>query len=305
MNLHLVTAVCALIWAVAGHWVDLGAVSAPLFIVVAASIGMLHGALDAVLLLRGGPAPRGALGLRRYALICAASAGVLALWPHAAVPVLLVVSALHFGASAGSGERPGPSAAALRLACGGAAIAAPMVLRADELQALLASMPLLFSPAGWMVWQALAAAWLLSAAWAVAWAARRLWRQPHERSAWRLLREIALVLFVNALLPPLLAFALYFGLVHSLGYWRAVRAWRRSAPLLPMGAVGWRLSAAAAGSFALSLAGCAALAWHVRAASLGDWVSVLLIGIAAVTVAHAALVERHAAALFGDQAPAA
>ena len=156
-----------------------------------------------------------------------------------------------------------------------------------------------------MVWQALAGIWLLAAAWTATWAGRRLWRQPRDGHAWRVLREIALVLFVNALLPPLLAFALYFGLVHSLGYWRAVRAWRRSAPLLPTGAAGARLSAAAAGSFALSLAGCAGLAWHFRAASLGDWVSVLLIGIAAVTVAHAALVERHAAALFGSPAPPA
>ncbi len=302
MNLHLAAALCALALAAAGQWIDLASVSGLLFVAVAISVGMSHGALDAVILMRADSSPgvkRGARGLRSYALICVICAAALSWWPQAAVPLLLLVSALHFGAQTDTGVSRGFGAVALRLACGGAAIAAPMLLRTDELAALLGSMPLLFSQGGLLVWQVLAAAWLLALTYAAGWAARRLWRQPRDRCAWQILREIALVLFVNALLPPLLAFAVYFGLVHSLGYWHAVQAWRRADPGGRPHAAARRASCAAAASFALALAGCAALAWHFRAASLGDWVSVLLIGIAAVTVAHAALVERHAHALFG------
>jgi beta-carotene 15,15'-dioxygenase len=177
-----------------------------LFIVLSLTLGMGHGALDTALLLgQFKPATKALVYAALYLLLVILAAWLLSMSLAWALLILLAMSVWHFG------EIYAPYTA-LRLAVGGASVMAPMLLHSEAMAALL---PVLVgNDAAWVgtAWRALAWLWAAGALTALQWRKGDS-RQPGslEQRAWM---EIVIVIVLFAVLTPLLAFALYFGLYH-------------------------------------------------------------------------------------------
>lgn len=194
-------------WPTVGWWV---------FVVLSLSLGMGHGALDAVLLLaQFVPKSKALLVSAGYFLLVLLTAWLLSWSPGWALLALIAMSLWHFGEL--------QSDPVSRMAVGGASVMAPMFVANNQLAALIE--PVLQGDrfAAWLVWYWLAISWcVLVIAWLAFWlfhwagqqqASSRLhvnWRHPQMRA----LLEIACVMGLYAIFSPLLAFALYFGLYH-------------------------------------------------------------------------------------------
>jgi beta-carotene 15,15'-dioxygenase len=186
-----------------------------LFIVLSLTLGMGHGALDTALLLgQFKPASKALAYAALYLLLAILAAWLLSMSLAWALLVLLAMSVWHFG------ETYAPQTA-LRLAAGGASVMAPMLLDSEAMAALL---PVLVgNDAAWVgtAWRALA--WL----WAAGTLTALLWRKGGDRQPGSLQQraciEIVIVIVLFAVLTPLLAFALYFGLYHCTSHILRVR----------------------------------------------------------------------------------
>lgn len=187
----------------AGWWI---------FVVISLTVGFAHGALDVVLLARESTRPLVfALAVLVYLLATLAIAAVLVVSGWLVLPVLLGLTAWHFGEPYGRWASGDWRA---RLVVGGAAAMLPALVSPVALQALLH--PLFGAQAtdAWLFWQLAAFAWLAASI-----AALLAWRKQPRWSA--MATEICAVLVLNVLLSPLLAFALYFGPYHAVDHiWR-------------------------------------------------------------------------------------
>lgn len=183
-----------------------------LFAALALSVGMLHGALDALLLLREfNVQQKSRAQLFKMVFLYLSSAvaigAVLAQSVPLALMALLAMSIWHFGEPYG---RWPSSQWAVRLVVGGASVMLPVLLSPVAMQAL---MELLFGEQAsliWLLWQSFAWAWLAFSGVQLL----LMWRSKTTgvRNA---LMEVAALAAINALLSPLTAFALYFGVYHS------------------------------------------------------------------------------------------
>ena len=236
-----------------------------LFIGLSLTAGFLHGALDVVLLAREFPQ----MGQR--ALMAALYAGAVLLlglvlgqslaW---ALFVLIAMSAWHFGEPYG---RWGQYNLLLRAVVGGASIMLPMLVSPNAMHSIIA---LLAYEDPDLVWLAF---------------------EKFEGTS-ALLTEVAAVLTLNILLSPLMAFALYFGVYHSMSHIGRVATVQRShmAGLLQRPAV---LAAFASTATLLGL-----LWWYLQGVGVSqqpDYSSVLrwlVVALAAVTLPHLILVSR-------------
>ncbi len=194
-------------WPTVGWWV---------FVVLTLSLGMGHGALDAVLLLAQFVPKSKALRISAGYFLLVLLTGWLLSWSLGwALLALIAMSLWHFGEL--------QSDPVSRIAVGGASVMAPMFVANNQLAALIE--PVLQGDhfAAWLVWYWLAISWcVLVVAWLAFWlfhwagqqqASSRLhvnWRHPQMRA----LLEIVCVMGLYAIFSPLLAFALYFGLYH-------------------------------------------------------------------------------------------
>ncbi len=273
-----------------------------LFIALSLTLGMGHGALDAVLILaQFKPYSNVATYALLYLLLVIGCGALLALSPAWALLALLAMSVWHFG------ELYHPSLAN-RLVVGGASVMAPMLLSSAALSNVL--QPLLGTgyAAAWMVWQWLAVVWAGSAVAWLLWAgARQLsgrgvrlaGAMGYDDATTRITLELAAVLVLNALLSPLMAFAVYFGLWHSISHIvRVMRAMARHSSIDKLSSkllvsalvltglvtaallwVLWRWLPAGQGVGGLNALGAQAL-----------WVQWLVVALAAVTLPHMLLV---------------
>ena len=199
----------------------------PIFLILVLGIGFLHGALDTVLLARTAWPVPWALA---YLLAVLALLYAFSLSAGVALLLLIGMSLWHFGQGAAllsdtnvASMQQVALRAALRVAQGGASVMLPALLSGAQLQALLQA----FLPAEaawvWQVWQACAWLWAavaLGIVWRSAGAIQSVSGKSYSLLA--LIFEIACLTLLNAALSPLLAFALYFGLVHSLMHIRSV-----------------------------------------------------------------------------------
>lgn len=248
--------------------------------ILAAVLGMPHGALDPLIARR--------LGLWRTPLTFAAfnlayvgvAAAVVALWLVAPVPSLiafLLISAAHFG-SDWNRERP----LALRLLTGAALLSLPSLRDQDAVADLYITLAGDGAGAVAAAQAALGPVLLVGLAVAAVIAARRA---PHE--AFELLGAAALAL----LAPPLMFFIVYFCALHSARHlregFREENGHGRRLTLLVVAAYTLAPLALAA-AFLVGTAGTAALDEQL--------LRVVFIGLAALTVPHMALVT------LGDRA---
>ena len=178
--------------------------------------GFLHGALDAVILLRQIRPPGRALLWALAYLVAVVLLG-LAFAPKAgaALILLLLLSVWHFGEPFDEPVKTphvktALSRASSRIVLGGAPVLLPALTSASQLNSPSISWIHLTTPWVWPAWAALAWMWLaVLIAWTIVYA-RKNW--PVARFT---LAEVAALAALNLLLTPLMAFALYFGLYHA------------------------------------------------------------------------------------------
>ena len=193
----------------AGLWTLLG---------LSLSSGLVHGALDAQLLLQRFATRTRSLamaGLYLLAVILTGAALVSA--PSLALLLLVLMSVWHFGEAYQRWPNGSPTQALLtRLVVGGAPVALLLwsVWDASALSGLH-----WLAAAATRALQAMAATWLgLTVVWAALCGLPR-WRA--YRHAWT---ELAAAVLLNLTLSPLMAFALYFGIYHApVHVWRVLR----------------------------------------------------------------------------------
>jgi beta-carotene 15,15'-dioxygenase len=276
------------------RWVDQGipGLGLWLFIGLSLTVGMGHGALDVVLMLaQFKPYRNVAAYALAYLLLVVGCGALLAMSTGWALLALLAMSVWHFG------ELYRPSLAN-RLVVGGASVMAPMLLSHTALAAVLKPALGIDYSATWLVWYWLAIAWAVgAAAWVVWVGVQRLDR--HDEATTRAALELAAVLALNAVLSPLMAFAVYFGLWHSLAH--IARVLRAMAKHSSRAKVSLKRLA-----FVMVLTGLAtaALLWLLwrwlptgqgldGLSTLGAqafWVQWLVVALAAVTLPHMLLV---------------
>jgi Brp/Blh family beta-carotene 15,15'-monooxygenase len=262
-----------------------------LLAVCVALLGLPHGAVDHLQgqrLLR----PRlGAVWPAGFAALYLGAAGLVIagwwLWPPGLLAGFLALAVVHFGAEDVEQDRllPGRTGRAVEGALRGALpIAGPVLFYPSEtgqLFALLTPGTALETHFALLRAAALPAAGLLAAA-----SALMIW------AAWRnrglLAAELGALLLLVAVLPPLLAFAVYFCLWHSPRHSLSVVA------LLDAGdfAAGLRRFGVSAIALTAVTIGLAALAWVVLDGAdqpAAATMRVVFVGLAALTVPHVAL----------------
>ena len=209
----LVALLLALVWWLDRHHSQAGLIA---LVLLTLTTGFLHGALDAVILLRQiRPAGRAFL----WALIYFVAVVLLGLVfaPHAgtALILLLLLSVWHFGEPFDeTSDTPNIENARSRVICrfvlGGAPVMLPALTSASQLNSPSVNWIQLNDSWVWPAWAALAWIWLaLLIVWAIVYA-RKNWRASRSTLA-----EVAVLAVLNLLLTPLMAFALYFGLYHA------------------------------------------------------------------------------------------
>ena len=271
------------------------AVAAPALAVGGLLLGLPHGAVDHMVPFwatgERATTRRMAQVLASYLLVAAAAAAALLVAPVAAVAVFLVVSALHFGRgdvvfAAERDGRPVPPPTrdvALALAHGTVVVGLPVALWSEVSGPVLGELTRTGAalPPGALTVLALAVAALVLVAGAGL-ARRRRWLE---------LGELALLAAVFALVPPLAAFGVYFGLWHAGRHTSRLVALAAAAHPGRPAALGW-----AARRYALHAAAPTAVAVGVLAlVAATDDASVLAVELAvliALTFPHVQTVAR-------------
>ena len=270
------------------------------FIGLTLTTGFFHGALDIVLIQREfSGASRLVSVLALYtgsavliALVCTRSGWLLVL-------VLLLMSAWHFGEPYGRWAHGSWNARAWvqRAVVGGAPVMVPVLLAPAALQAVLPMAVALDAAAAFAVWQTLAWIWVGVCLLGLITFRQGLLNKP-------LLAEVVLVLVLNLLLSPLMAFSLYFGVFHATAHIVRVVAKARQGKRITQGNKRLRMCTQPAG-VAIVITSLATLFlllilfWYLQELpdsaeehrSLLNWI---LIALTALTFPHLVLVSRSA-----------
>ena len=276
----------------AGLWVFLG---------LTFSTGFFHGALDILLLQRefaGARRLTAAVALYAgttliIAVICARSGWLLIL-------VLLVMSVWHFGEPYGRWEQGiwNRRAWVQRVVAGGAPVMLPALLSPAALRAVMPAVVALDAPLALLIWQVMAWLWVGVCGFGLGALRRRLFSRP-------LLAEVVLVLWFNLLLSPLMAFSIYFGVLHAGPHILRVGArYQREATMTRVGGSGLerlprRLTAVVVTCLATIFL-LLVLSWILEGipVSVGEYHSLLngvIVALTALTLPHLVLVSRNAA----------
>lgn len=293
-------------WPALGWWV---------FVVLTLSLGMGHGALDAVLLLaQFVPKSKALLFSAGYLLLVLLTGWVLSWSLGLALLALIAMSLWHFGELQGD--------IVSRIAVGGASVMAPMLVAPTQMAGLV--QPLLASDqfAAWLAWHWLAIAWvILVIVWLTYWLVRYAsqmqtykqiktqahidWRLSWPQPQVRAVLEIAGVVGLYAIFSPLLAFALYFGVWHSVNHIAKVQ----QAVSRHYAVSAHYYAAAVMGSTVLTLVFLAMLWLFLRSTSwLAQDNSVtvlqwLIVALAALTLPHLLLVSHSRHWLKNQKSP--
>ena len=267
------------------------AIAGPLVLTVAVLVGLPHGAVDLAQpdLGSGPPRARALVGLG-YLGAFAVAVAAWWLWPLATLLGLLALSVLHFGTADDVvarwriGRTPPAAVRAVRVvALGGIPVTAPFALHPGQVAPLVARLAPGAMP---VVHQVAVVAGALVALAAVATVAGA-WRSGDRVGA----LEPAVLVALFALVPSLLAFAVYFGLWHSLRHVGRILGADLAAHHAPPTA---RALRSALGRFVRTAAlptaiAVAALAVLVAVTGSGALVAALVL-VLSLTVPHAAVV---------------
>lgn len=201
------------------------------FVLLSLTFGFGHGALDAVLLLEQFQPRVKALVVSVVYLLCVILAGWVFSWSVPwALLLLVLMSVWHFG------ELHSYSVWA-RLSVGGASVMWPMLVAHNAMSQLLQGTLGSGFEVVWGLWSTLAYGWFVLMLLSVLyWFVSRFFRLNQassipaeiltsiyqDKTAWAVV-EIVALLCAYLVLSPLLAFAMYFGLYHSLAHIDRVR----------------------------------------------------------------------------------
>lgn len=264
-------------------------------LLLSVSVGFVHGALDAVLLPQrfASRAQVGGMFLAYLVLVLLlgwvfSAAVSVALW------ALLLMSAWHFGEPYGRWDGLAAWQSGLtRIVVGGAPVMLPVWLAPDQLAVILQNV---VPAAGVQGWHVMAWVWLgLAGLWVLLCGARRM---QTLRYAWL---ELMGCMVTYALLSPLMAFAVYFGIYHApVHVWRVWRACDGVAQNLSGRAVSVIAAVALTTAITWLLGG--ALWWFTATGEVAatDWSAALrwlIVVFAALTAPHLVLISLCAAFL--------
>ncbi|NJS36349.1 MAG: beta-carotene 15,15'-dioxygenase, Brp/Blh family [Brachymonas sp.] len=248
-----------------------------LFLGLSLSLGMGHGALD-VLLLRHDARPMRAMLI--YGASVLGFAAVLANFSAFALVMLLVMSIWHFGEQGFAADQAFHERWLMRCALGGASVMWPMLLSAQALLALLQST--WSTELVWIVllWKGLAGLWIGVLLVSLILMVKR------KQFQIQLIAEVIALAVLNVLLPPLLAFTLFFGLYHSPLHILRVRSFGsvpNQAWIITL-LITW-----------LAMALLAGMMWAQRDALIQEaawWLRWMVVALTAVTLPHLVLVSQ-------------
>lgn len=261
-------------------------------IVLTLSVGFAHGAMD-IFLLRN---TQGRLSLGDcliYAAAVVCLAVLLMAWPSVALIVLILLSMWHFGEQAYHEHSPKPEAWLLRGVQGGSSVMLPVLLSPDALLLWVKSIAGTDASWVWPIWVGMAGLW--AALLMVACVLIKPWRADAIKTLWI---ELLVLILLNLVLSPLLAFALFFGVYHSgMHIWRMRQMQRREGKIWKDGHLVLTLT--------VTLLALAVLAWWMSnqafaLSDAGQWLRVLVVALAAVTLPHLVLVTRRRQRLFAS-----
>jgi beta-carotene 15,15'-dioxygenase len=296
--LWLLPSIVGIAWA-EHHWPQM---ALWIFVGLTLTLGFAHGAMDVWLLTD----VKWQVVLRHFAAYGACVivlAALLSPFPGIALIVLLLLSLWHFGEQADTLPVEAKIQSLLRIVQGGASVMLPVLISAQELRMWVQAIAPESSHWVWPLWVGMAGLWLalLVAAVGVV--------QPWRASAQELVKHVAMrtlagelvfLLLLNALLSPLLAFALFFGVYHSgMHVLRMQLMQKREAAALPRALLGMTLLITWMGLALLWLQmPLLAQPQQWQGQLQGDGLRWLVVALAAVTLPHMVLVSRARARLF-------
>lgn len=254
------------------------------FLAIALTIGLFHGMLD-IILLQNKPFQQRQF-LLVYAALALGACLLLALFSGAALMILLLLSVWHFGEQQGEKSLKPKSKQSIikRFILGANALAAAFLLGGSDIAVVLTT--ILNQPVWlqttWQLWRALSMLWLLAFA---AYLLLLIFRQQLQ-TFYADLFEIVVVWLAFLLLPPLVAFSLYFGAYHALRHIRDVLS--NVQALKTHGAVLSLVVGASAGL--LLLIATQYTNWQ-QTFSVGALLQAIIILLVAVTLPHAILIS--------------
>ena len=271
-----------------------------------AVLGLPHGAVDHLqgraLLARPYGARWFAVFAGGYTLAAAAVIGAWIAWPTGLLIGFLLLAVAHFGGEDTAASRLTPRHESFPTTLieptlrGAMPVVLPITFHpattASHFAALLPTIPTAtvadvlkaLAPAGWVVLAALAAL-----------AAAALGQRKVDLAA-----ELAALVAVFAVLPPLMAFAVYFCVWHAPRHSLAVIASHGPAEL-GAGIAWFARSALPLTLVTIAIAGIAWFALRDTTSSAAATLQIVFIGLAALTVPHVALGAWHQAAARGGQ----
>jgi beta-carotene 15,15'-dioxygenase len=240
------------------------------------ALGVPHGALDTIFArqlynVRSTGAWIGFAVL--YLLLAAATVGFWVLFPMLFLIGFFLISIAHF-----SGDPAPGTHLVTRILYGGAIIMLPALLHGPELSRLLGLLVAADSTSQIVrLLEALAWPWLIGLLIAAIW---------HMRINWLTALELLSVSVLAVLLPPLLAFTVFFCSMHSARH--ILRTFEYAGRASP-----WLMVAASIVPM-VAVFGLSAIAWRLMSSTAFDTriVQLVFIGLAALTVPHMVLVEQ-------------
>jgi beta-carotene 15,15'-dioxygenase len=200
-------------------------------VVLVCSVGALHGALDALLMLRHFQSPFTRwMWMGGYLGVSVATAWALKSQAGIALLLLLALSIWHFGEGFDAFRaQPLTRQIVYRLVRGGAPVLMPALIAQEVLQLLVQttlSGTDTDSTLIWRCWHGAALAWgAVTLAWLI-WAGLLRFGERSGAAACRIrtLAELTALAGLYALVSPLMAFALFFGSYHAAGHVKRVMA---------------------------------------------------------------------------------
>lgn len=190
------------------------------FLVIALSIGLFHGMLD-IILLQNKPFQQQRF-LLIYGALALGTCLLLALFSGAALIILLLLSVWHFGEIQGElqGEKQAKQPHIKRFILGANALTAAFLLGGSDIAVILTTIlnQSVWFDATWQLWRMLSVLWLVAFALYTLLLIVKQQLQTFYADSF----EIAVVWLAFLLLPPLVAFSLYFGAYHALRHIRDV-----------------------------------------------------------------------------------
>ncbi|MBS3805515.1 MAG: Brp/Blh family beta-carotene 15,15'-dioxygenase [Oleiphilaceae bacterium] len=262
-----------------------------IILVPVAVFGLSHGGADPFILKRLVARRPNALpfAMALYFLTSLVFVGMIWFFPVLALLVFLLLSIWHFGFTDVAYLSSSPNSLLIWLS-GSLPVLGPILGHPEQTSELFAW--LISHEAETVIATLSIAAPILAMLWLVAFGLLVFHHYYHLGG--RVLAELVLVAAAMVLLPPLLAFAFYFCIIHSVRHFLSIAEYRLGESEIKqvLGFLAQKSAPATLAAMAIALLAWAALAWWSPASSLlVEAVRVMFWGLAALTLPHGFVVK--------------